>query len=54
MFNIRNLLLALAGALMLGFVLPGLGQAPKAAAKPPAANPAHVRAIFAGGCFWCM
>jgi peptide-methionine (S)-S-oxide reductase len=54
MFNIRNLRLALAGVLMLGFVLPGFGQVPKPATKPAAASPAYTKAIFAGGCFWCM
>ena len=53
MFKIRNVLFALAGVLMLGFALSGSGQAPKPAAKA-APGPAHARAIFAGGCFWCM
>ncbi len=52
MFNIRNL--ALAGVLMLGFVLPGFGQAPQPAGKAATANPGYAKAIFAGGCFWCM
>ncbi len=53
MFKIRNVLFALAGVLMLGFALSGLGQAPKPGAKA-VPNPAHARATFAGGCFWCM
>jgi peptide-methionine (S)-S-oxide reductase len=54
MLNIRNLRYALAGALMLGLVLPGYGQTSKPAAKTAAANPGYAKAIFAGGCFWCM
>ena len=46
--TMRNLLLAL-GAIFLFGASSGYAQAPK-----PAANPAHAKAIFAGGCFWCM
>ena len=51
--KVRNALLGLAAAMLLGFTIAGHAQAPKPAAKA-APNPAHTRAIFAGGCFWCM
>jgi len=52
--KVRHTLFALAAALLFAFALPGVGQSPKPAAKSPAANPAYVKATFAGGCFWCM
>lgn len=48
MFNIRNLLLALGAALLVS-TTPVLAQTSK-----PAPAPAYAKAIFAGGCFWCM
>jgi len=53
MLKVRNLLSALAVVMLLGFALPGLGQAPKPATKP-AATGTYAKATFAGGCFWCM
>ena len=45
--------LAVAGAL--GFGAAALAQSGAPAGKPaPAAKPATAKAIFAGGCFWCM
>ncbi len=52
--RLRHTLLALAAALCWAFAPPALSQSPKPAAKSAAANPAHARATFAGGCFWCM
>lgn len=51
MFNIRGPLIALTGMLMFGYTLSASAQAPKPDPKPAAI---HARAIFAGGCFWCM
>jgi peptide-methionine (S)-S-oxide reductase len=48
MLTIRNVLLALSASLLLG------ATAVHAQAAKPAANPAYAKAIFAGGCFWCM
>ncbi len=51
--KVRNLLFSLAAVLLLGFAVSSLSQSPKPAAKPvPAAS--YAKAIFAGGCFWCM
>ncbi|MGH8619651.1 MAG: peptide-methionine (S)-S-oxide reductase MsrA [Burkholderiales bacterium] len=44
--------IAFAGAL--GFSTAASAQAGAPAGKPPAAKPATAKAIFAGGCFWCM
>ena len=49
--KVRNALLVLAAAMLLGFTITGHAQAPKPAAKA-APNPAYAKAIFAGGCFW--
>jgi peptide-methionine (S)-S-oxide reductase len=51
--KVRRAPWVLAAAMLLGFTIAGHAQAPKPAAKA-APNPAHARAIFAGGCFWCM
>jgi len=51
--NIRNAVLVIAAALLLGSAALTQAQAPKPAAKP-AASTGHAKAIFAGGCFWCM
>lgn len=44
--------LAVSGAL--GFSLAASAQSGAPAGKPAAAKPATAKAIFAGGCFWCM
>jgi len=54
MLKVRNAVLVFAAALLLGLAAICQAQAPKPGAKPPAANPAYARAVFAGGCFWCM
>ena len=51
--NIRNAALVIAAALLLGGAALTQAQTPKPAAKP-AAGTGHAKAIFAGGCFWCM
>jgi peptide-methionine (S)-S-oxide reductase len=43
-------LLQLAGAVLLGAALAANAQTTKPASQPPA----QAKAIFAGGCFWCM
>ena len=48
--KVRDILLSLAAAMLLGFTITGHAQAPKPAAKA-APNPAYAKAIFAGGCF---
>jgi peptide-methionine (S)-S-oxide reductase len=48
MLNIRNLLLALGASLLIG------ATSIHAQTAKPAVTPAHAKAIFAGGCFWCM
>ncbi len=52
--KLRAWLFALIATLSIAYALPGLTQSPKAPAKAAAANPAHAKATFAGGCFWCM
>ncbi len=47
MFKFRNALFTLAGVILLGVTLSAQGQSSKPA-------PAQAKAIFAGGCFWCM
>ena len=49
MNTIRNALLALGATLLITGAASGYAQTPK-----PAAAPASAKAIFAGGCFWCM
>lgn len=49
--NIRNAAVVVLAALLLASA--ALAQAPKPAAKP-AAGALYAKAIFAGGCFWCM
>ena len=51
--NVRNAVLVIAAALLLGSAAATYAQAPKPAAKPPAGT-VYAKAIFAGGCFWCM
>ena len=51
--KVRDILLSLAAAMLLGFTITSHAQAPKPTAKA-APNPAYAKAIFAGGCFWCM
>jgi len=48
MLNIRNLLLALGASLLIG------ATSIHAQNAKPAATPVYAKAIFAGGCFWCM
>ncbi len=54
MLNVRNATLVFAATLLLGLAAICQAQAPKSAAKAAAANPGYAKAIFAGGCFWCM
>ena len=54
MLKVRNPALVFAAALLLGLAAICQAQTPKSAAKAPAANSGHAKAIFAGGCFWCM
>jgi peptide-methionine (S)-S-oxide reductase len=51
--NVRNAVLVIATALLLGCAALTQAQAPKPAAKP-AAGAGYAKAVFAGGCFWCM
>jgi len=51
MFKTRNPLFTLVGMLILGLALAAQGQSSKPATK---AAPNQAKAIFAGGCFWCM
>ena len=51
--QVRKALWVLAAAMLIGIAIAGYAQTPKPATKA-APNPAHARAIFAGGCFWCM
>lgn len=53
MLKIRDAAVVFAAALLLGLATISEAQAPKAAAKP-GANAGYAKAIFAGGCFWCM
>ena len=48
MLNIRNLLLALGASLLIG------ATSIHAQIAKPAVTPVYAKAIFAGGCFWCM
>ena len=54
MLKVRNAALIFAASLLLGLAAISQAQAPKAAAKPAAAGPGSAKAVFAGGCFWCM
>ena len=51
--NVRTAVLVIAAALLFGGAALTQAQAPKPAAKP-AAGAGYAKAIFAGGCFWCM
>ena len=48
MSTIRNVLIAFSATLLLG------ATAATAQTVKPAPNPVQAKAIFAGGCFWCM
>jgi len=54
MLKVRNAALVFAAALLLGLAAISQAQAPKPPAKPVAVKPGYARAVFAGGCFWCM
>ena len=54
MLKVRDAVLVFAAALLLGLATISQAQAPKPAAKPAAVKPGHAKAVFAGGCFWCM
>ena len=54
MRKVRDAVLVIAAALLLGSAAIGQAQSPKPAAKPPASAAGYARATFAGGCFWCM
>ena len=54
MLKVRDAALVFAAALLLGLPTISQAQAPKSVVKPPAANPNYAKAVFAGGCFWCM
>jgi len=51
-FRIWAAVIAIAGAF--GFSSAASAQAGAPAGKAPVAKPATAKAIFAGGCFWCM
>ena len=51
MFKFRNALFTLAGVLALAMAPAAQAQSSKPAAKPATIQ---AKAIFAGGCFWCM
>jgi len=54
MLIVRNTALVFAATLLFGFAAICQAQTSKPAAKAAAANPGYAKAIFAGGCFWCM
>ena len=54
MLKVRDAALVFAAALLLGLTAISQAQAPKPAAKPAAVKPGYAKAVFAGGCFWCM
>lgn len=53
MRNVRTAILVFAATALLGGAAITHAQAPKPAAKP-AAGTTYAKAVFAGGCFWCM
>ena len=54
MLKVREAALVFSAALLLGLATISQAQAPKPATKPAAATPGYAKAVFAGGCFWCM
>ena len=54
MLKVRDAALVFSAALLLGLATISQAQAPKPATKPAAATPGYAKAVFAGGCFWCM
>lgn len=54
MLKVRDAALVFAAALLLGLATISPAQAPKPATRPAAATPGYAKAVFAGGCFWCM
>ena len=54
MLIVRNTALVFAATLLFGFAAICEAQTSKPAAKAAAVTPGNAKAIFAGGCFWCM
>jgi len=54
MLKVRDAALVFSAALLFGLAAISQAQAPKPATKPAAATPGYAKAVFAGGCFWCM
>ena len=54
MLKVRDAALVFSAALLLGLATISQAQAPKPATKPAAATLGYAKAVFAGGCFWCM